>query len=357
MSAGPAGPYETMRPRNLHAVAYETPQDFETTTEAPFREPLFTPEINGKVYNVRDDSHYDPDDIATHYGAEAYLIEANRLDLKKIRGNFDAVTLFHLAIAIRDENRQGSYEDGTPQNVAEHSLNLAVTVAAAAKDRPDLDPGKSVIMAVFHDLMYEGYGTDTPVKNEEAVENKLYIEEAGFVLFLRDLGDNYLRDIALEYHEGKSKEAIYVKAMDKLEVYQLSLDTKAYMHVHRNETDWYAIVEEAIPKVAKDHTAFNLMKGVLKQLGYKWNKWVNKEFSINPRQVDEFVERIANEVLAEQQPELSNVCSLARKALDNAEVKLVGNDSYAIAEKTGATIIRNLFNSDTHTPSPDPVAA
>src|SRR5437870_3043767 len=108
MSAGPAGPPEMeMRPHLNNAVAYLTPPNPEAATEAPIREPLITPEINGKFYDVRDDSHYGAEYGSGVNGAEAYLIGVKGRDLKKIRDNLDAATLSPPASPLRKEARQG----------------------------------------------------------------------------------------------------------------------------------------------------------------------------------------------------------------------------------------------------------
>ncbi len=243
------------------AVAYLTPPN-NGHPEALHAGSFFTPEHDGRVYDVND-----PLDAA------AYLTEVHGRDLPEIRGDLDASTGFHLAMAMRGEERAAIDLLGRPQNVAEHSFNLAITSSwTALAERPDLDGNKVTLMAVYHDAIVEAYGGDTVINDPEAMESKRYREAAGLTLFLQDAGDHPIAELMREYEAGLSPEARFVNGMDKVEAYQFSLATKAELHRQRGER-FEEVVVQALPKAAIDPTAFEKMQAVLKQLGRKWNEW------------------------------------------------------------------------------------
>ncbi len=249
--------------------------------------------------NLRDpleaEAHITPEgyDVSTIEGAETYLTEMHGIILPEAGGPTDAGTGYHLALALQRENRAAIYEGAERrQNVAEHSAKLAITtVWKASKERPDLNSGTVSIMATFHDMI-EAYGKDTIITDEEALVSKPWREKAAMTLLRRDLHDSPLLDVLEEYEACESPEARFVKAMDKVEAYQFALNSKATLHRLRKE-DFADIVEVALPKAAIDHTAFGLMKEVLKQLGRKWEAWGCKPFEGDP---DEIVESLAAEI-------------------------------------------------------------
>lgn len=265
------------------AVAYLAPS-YHENSEAQLQEPLFTPEHNGQRYNV-----HDPRD------AEAYLTEVHGRNLPKIRGEFDASTGFHLALALQNEKRAAIYESGEHENVAEHSFFLTTTtVWVALAERPDLNAGTVAIMSNFHDLVVEAYGGDTPLHDQEALATKEYREAAGLTLFLQDVGlDSPLAKIMLDYEYGRTPEGRFVKGMDKVLAYQLSLATKAALH-YMNEENFPDVVTRALPKAAIDPTAFEKMKGVLKEVGRNWIKWKCLRFDGDPNSI---VDDIARQVI------------------------------------------------------------
>ena len=304
---GETGPSTITTLRPLEAVSSIALLDHESN-QAPHREPFFV---------EHEDKQYDVHDVN---GAEAYLTEVHGRDLPRIRGEFDATTGFHLAFAVQKEDRAAIYEDGNFENVAEHSFFLAVTCSwTAMNERPDLNAGNTTIIATHHDQIVEGYGGDTPIHDIEKLATKEAREAAGMTLFLRDVGDSPLGQLMLEYEEGRTPEARFVKGMDKVVAYQLSLATKAALHSERQE-EFKDIVETALPKAVIDKTAFSKMKGVLKQLGRKWNdpEWGCKKFEGDP---DEIVDRIANYV-QDQGAEVTELPSFERAV---AKAALEGN--------------------------------
>lgn len=263
------------------AVAYFTPRDDQAYYEALHREPFFTPE-GYDVHSVE--------------GAEAYLTEVHGRDLPQIRGELDASTGFHLAMAMAQEERAALYAEGRRQNDAEHGYNLTVTASwTAAAERPELDLGKVTTMAVYHDLVPEAYGGDTVITDPVAMASKQFREAASMTLFLQDVGDNLIADLIREYEAGESPEARFVRAMDKVEAYQFSLATKGALHRERGER-FEEVVIHALPKAVIDPTAFEKMQYVLKHLGRKWNEWGCAPLDSDPEEiVDTMADFLARE--------------------------------------------------------------
>jgi len=128
-----------------------------------------------------------------------------------------------------------------PESIAEHSFRTAIMTLFLGKGRKDLDLWKAVKMALIHDIAESKtgdivverkwkYGKHVPKEMFDRItdEEKHKLEEEafrGFVKMIGDGGGEYL-ELWSEFEEGRTKEAVFVREIDKLE---LSLQALEYI--------------------------------------------------------------------------------------------------------------------------------
>lgn len=147
-----------------------------------------------------------PDRLAEQIG---FLLEADQL--KTI------VRRSHLMAADRREND------------AEHSWHLALMVVILAEyaDEP-IDIGHTIALVTIHELV-EIYAGDTFLYDAEAVADQAEREQAAAVRLFGLLPADQagrLRALWDEFEEGRSPEARFARAMDRLEPLLLNANTK-----------------------------------------------------------------------------------------------------------------------------------
>ena len=108
---------------------------------------------------------------------------------------------------------------GREESVAEHSFRLAVFALVLKDEFPNLDFFKVLSMALIHDFgeVYEG---DVSAKYEVDKGEKYRKELSGVTKLLESLPVGIREEILSiwqEYYEGKTDEAKFVKALDKIE--------------------------------------------------------------------------------------------------------------------------------------------
>jgi len=140
------------------------------------------------------------------------------LNLEKI------FSFFHQAGKLKDILRYNEKQNGTKESVADHSWRLALMAFPMAEEvKADVDVLKSMKMALVHDiaesitgdidavLVMEGKVSKEEKKRKEisAMEEikKIAPEKVGLEIY--NLWD--------EYEKGETKEAKFIKALDKLE--------------------------------------------------------------------------------------------------------------------------------------------
>lgn len=135
------------------------------------------------------------------------------------------VRFFHTAGKLKEVKRQGWVERGVQQgeSVAEHSFRLAL-LAMVFAERKGLDVCKAVKLALVHDLPEAVCGdVASRVKEEmEAVSNgeKKAREEKALGELVKGLSEGLageIKELWLEFEEGKSAEAVLVRELDRLE--------------------------------------------------------------------------------------------------------------------------------------------
>lgn len=109
-----------------------------------------------------------------------------------------------------------------PESVAAHSFNVALLCMLFAKDE-NLDECKCIKLALVHDL-HEAICGDMVLKehsSEHGLEQnaKLLAEQKSaeklFLLFPEN--EKELLDLSKEFFEGKTKEAVFVRDIDRVE--------------------------------------------------------------------------------------------------------------------------------------------
>lgn len=125
-----------------------------------------------------------------------------------------------------------------PESVADHSFRTAFMILFLGKDRKDLDLNKAIKMALIHDIAESQTGDilvdwkldhlGDRVKRLEGKgihgvtrEEKIKMEKDGMdkLLALVDADGKELMDLWKEYNDRKSKESIFVKSVDVLEMF------------------------------------------------------------------------------------------------------------------------------------------
>ncbi len=107
------------------------------------------------------------------------------------------------------------------ENDAEHSWHLCLMAIILFEhaNEPDLDILKILKMAIIHDIVEIDAG-DTYIYDEAAKQNQYQREsKAADRLFgiLPDDQSNDYRELWEEFEAGKSKEAVFAKALDRLQ--------------------------------------------------------------------------------------------------------------------------------------------
>jgi putative hydrolase of HD superfamily len=126
---------------------------------------------------------------------------------------------FHLAGRLKETPRAGWALRGIadPESVAEHSHRMALlALVLAPRAGPPLDAGRSVAMALVHDLAEALVGDITPFDGVEAEEKRRREEEAMRTLAAL-AGNDALLDLWREYAAAETPEARFVKELDRLE--------------------------------------------------------------------------------------------------------------------------------------------
>jgi len=133
--------------------------------------------------------------------------------------SYVAFKLASIANRLAQENRTlVNHRNGRPENVAEHSLMLAIMGPIVAETiYPDLNPDLIARFASIHDVV-EAYVGDTPTHNidETGFEIKQKLENRGLKKLNLDFNDmpGFVKLIN-DYEEQKIPEARFVKVLDK----------------------------------------------------------------------------------------------------------------------------------------------
>lgn len=154
----------------------------------------------------------------------------------------EILRFWSLALRLKRLRRTGWVDRGVadPESGADHSWGVALLAWLLARDRPDLDRERVLLLGLVHDLPEAVAGDPTPFDehrdangiidhrffqsapgySEPARAAKRTAEMAALEELLGDLPSvlaSEVRDAWHEYDRGQSREARYVRQIDKLE--------------------------------------------------------------------------------------------------------------------------------------------
>ncbi len=120
---------------------------------------------------------------------------------------------------LKSVTRTSWTQSGRRESTAEHSWRMAMLIMILEDEFMDIDINKAIKMSLVHDLgeLYDG---DISAKLQNENDNKDQIEKEAMIKMLkllpRNQGDN-IYELWKEYNQCSSKEAKFVKAIDKFE--------------------------------------------------------------------------------------------------------------------------------------------
>ncbi|KAL4078931.1 HD domain-containing protein [Scleroderma yunnanense] len=145
----------------------------------------------------------------------------------------DRLAFFHVLERLKTQKRTGWIDHSipNPESIADHMYRMAV-LAMCTSDK-GLDVAKCVMMCVVHDLAEAQVGDITP-REGISKEEKRRLESEAMHNFMHDMlhgSEAALRIEALwkEYEEQQTKEARFVKDLDRLE---MALQAREYEETH-----------------------------------------------------------------------------------------------------------------------------
>lgn len=132
-----------------------------------------------------------------------------------------AVSFFTLTERLKNELRHSWLSSGRRESVAEHSWRMALMVLTLAPVlEQSVDVQRCLMMAIVHDLAEVVTG-DVPVHAPRNEVARHQAEVAAMNQLFGMLPDDLTTDMRAaweEYEERQSYEALFVRALDKLEV-------------------------------------------------------------------------------------------------------------------------------------------
>lgn len=145
----------------------------------------------------------------------------------------DRLAFFHVLQRLKTQKRTGWINRNipNPESIADHMYRMAI-LAMCTSDA-SLDIPKCVLMCVVHDLAEAQVGDITPSEGISK-EEKRQLESEAMHNFVHDMlhgSEAALRIEALwrEYEEQQTKEARFVKDLDRLE---MALQAREYEKEH-----------------------------------------------------------------------------------------------------------------------------
>ncbi|WP_273849918.1 HD domain-containing protein [Guptibacillus spartinae] len=132
---------------------------------------------------------------------------------------FHMITFIKELERLKETTRTAYMRSGRRESVAEHSWRLAMFAFALSDEFPELDRYRVLSMCLVHDLgeAYDGDVSATiPVDQQEKIKKE---EEAvqRLTSSLEEREKASILSLCQEYNRGKTKEARFVKALDKME--------------------------------------------------------------------------------------------------------------------------------------------
>lgn len=101
-----------------------------------------------------------------------------------------------------------------PESVAEHSYSVALSALILAPK--DMDRNKLIKMALIHDIQEIYAGDFTPYDNI-TLQEKAGLELSAAQKIAKDLNTPEMLSLFMEYEQGESKEAKFIKDLDRMD--------------------------------------------------------------------------------------------------------------------------------------------
>lgn len=170
---------------------------------------------------------------------------------------------------LKDLERRGWIRLGikNAESVAEHSFRLAVMAMFFAKEF-GLDELKCLKLALVHDLP-ESFAGDTITRHREqdqeiSNKEKFKKEKNGLMELVKDLDScnaTELKELWLEFENGKSPEAKLVKQLDKLELALQAFEYEKSGSVEKIPEEFFVYTKERV----SDKELLRLYEEIVKQ--------------------------------------------------------------------------------------------
>lgn len=133
---------------------------------------------------------------------------------------------------IARSHRQGLLTDDLSDNIASHSFRVAIIGYVLAK-MEKVDPKTVALMCLFHDIGEARSGDQNWIHKRYV---KVFEDEITTEQLTGLAGDNETLDLAKNYHEKKSREAIVAKDADRLD--QLFLQREYEWRGNQEASRW-----------------------------------------------------------------------------------------------------------------------
>jgi len=174
----------------------------------------------------------------------------------------DLLKFFKEVRKLKDIERSGWVERGVkkPESVADHCFITTLMVMVLSSGRKDIDIDKAVRMTLIHDIAESRVGDIMLWTKEISKEEKHSREEEALGKMLKNLDPNQAEQylsLWTEFEEGKTKEARFVREVDKLEMILQAVD---YHKSKRGEKDIEPFFENV--EFIKDPELIELIKNI-----------------------------------------------------------------------------------------------
>ncbi|KAF5316330.1 hypothetical protein D9619_006498 [Psilocybe cf. subviscida] len=134
----------------------------------------------------------------------------------------DKLAFIHILERLKTQKRTGWVDNKipNPESISDHMYRMALL--SMISDDPNLDVSKCVMMALVHDLAEAQVGDIAPREGISKAE-KHRMEAEAMHNFLHDMlhdspAAQRINALWLEYEEGKTAEAKFVKDLDRFEM-------------------------------------------------------------------------------------------------------------------------------------------
>ncbi|KAF8202182.1 HD domain-containing protein [Pholiota molesta] len=160
----------------------------------------------------------------------------------------DRIAFIHILERLKTQKRTGwiDHQIPNPESISDHMYRMAIL--AMLSEDSNLDISKCVMMALVHDLAEAQVGDIAPREGIPKAE-KHRLESEAMHNFVHDMlhdtpAAQKINSLWLEYEDGKSAEAKFVKDLDRFEMASQALE---YEKAHNASLQGF--FDSSIPKL------------------------------------------------------------------------------------------------------------